>query len=408
MKNISLSIVFALFGMLFFNGCIEDDYAEPTITTPVFDGEANTSIKELKKIYTDAFPNTDYYLDENEFVTLEDDIIIEGYVVSSDQYGNFYKNIVIQETTDGSKEGINISIDESGLFTNYRVGQKVFIKCKDLVLGKYGGEVQLGAGKYYYKDREWRLSPIASPSVDLHVFQDGEPVAITPKTMKIAELSDDNVFTLVKLDNVQFKVSEKQTWANVNPEGSSEGAHNPKFPFKETIIEDMDGEEMVVFTSDYAKFAHQYTPGGSGSIVGVLSQRTDRDGAKNWQFLVSSLEDVDMTGDRFDDSSKPIEGEENAVYDFKLDFTGHDQNADFSMTNWLNYAEKGSRKWYVQKDKYSENIYASCSNYGTGDAEMVSWLVTPQVDATTQKYLALSTAQHHWAHDADESPIEIE
>jgi len=163
MKNISLSIIVALFGMLFLNSCIDDDYAEPSIEVPSFDGQANKSIKEIKSIYTAKFPSTADYLKENEFVVVEDDLIIEGYVVSNDKYGNFYKNLVIQETVDGSKEGINISIGETGLFTKYAVGQKVFIKCKGLVLGKYGGEVQLGGGKYFYKEREWRLSPIASP-----------------------------------------------------------------------------------------------------------------------------------------------------------------------------------------------------------------------------------------------------
>lgn len=394
MKNISLSIIIALFGLLFLNSCIDDDYAAPSIEAPSFEGQANKSIKELKSIYTVQFPKTDDYLKENEFVIVEDDLIIEGYVVSNDKYGNFYKNLVIQGAVDGSKEGINISIGETGLFTKYAVGQKISVKCKGLVLGKYGGEVQLGGGKYEYKSREWRLSPIASPSIANHIFKDADPVAVQDNVKTIDELTDDNLFTLVTLKGVQFITDADQTWANVD------GDSNEKFPFKETTVEDVDGNKMTIFTSDYSKFAHQLTPKGSGTITGVLSAHKG-----TYQFLVSSLDDVDMNAPRLDEK----ETEFIEVENFDLDFTGL---SNFnSLTGWHNIIEKGSREWIVKTfDNTATNTkdyYTQASGYKSKDPELVFWFITPAVNISTQKVFSVSTAKSFWEHTGSKHPVEV-
>jgi hypothetical protein len=71
--------------------------------------------------------------------SIEDDIIIKGIVISSDQAGNIYKSLYIQDSTGG----LNISLDKTNLYTIYKPGQKVYVKCKGLYLGAYGGVVQL-------------------------------------------------------------------------------------------------------------------------------------------------------------------------------------------------------------------------------------------------------------------------
>lgn len=396
MKKKSLYVIIALFGMLSFNSCIDDDYAVPVIEEPTFEGEANISIKNLKGIYTAQFPNTGDKLTEDQFVTISEDLIIEGYVVSNDQYGNFYKNLVIQPTTNGVGEGILIQLGENSLFTKYAVGQKLFVKCKGLVLGKYGNEVQIGAGKYYYKKKEWRLSPIAGPSINSHVFKDKAPVAITPTVKKIAELTADNRFTLVTIDNVQFKVATDQTWANVD------GAHSEVFPFKETIIVDAEGKELVVFTSDYSKFAYQFTPKGSGSITGVLSAHKGKN-----QFIVSSLEDVKMDQPRFGAGTPSNPGGANTTPVVSIDFKFDNQldKTDLNIEGWYNYIEKGTRRWqgkYFNTDKYGQ-----ATSYGSSDVETVTWLITQAVDLSTAKVLSLSTAKSYWNHPTNESPFEV-
>lgn len=421
MKKISLYIITALLGLLFFSSCDEKDYAEPTFAEPIFelpvDAELIT-IEDLKAIYNKEYPadrsytspvdRSNKYQNAEQFMTVEDDVYISGYVISDDQEGNFYKALVIQPDITGSSEGISISIGESSLYTKFAKGQKIFVKCKGLTLGKYGNEIQLGGSFSFYKYRtayedrpamkEYRLASIASPSIHAHIFNHATPVSLDPKPVTIAEVlaNESYKFTYLELKDVQFD-KPGVTW------GKQGGDHNDAFPFNTDVnIIDQNGDRLPLFTSNFSKFSHELITDKSGSIKGVLSYHSG-----NPQFVVNSLADVNMDDSRFNVAAKPIEGEEDVVYDFRLDFSGQNDLTDFSLDGWLNFSEKGSHKWFVQKDKYSENIYASCSNYNTGDAEMISWLISPLVDATSQKYFALFTGQHHWAHADDESPIEI-
>ena len=92
--------------------CVNDSY-----NTPKFDC-VNPNLaknKEVAAIYKLATATTKAYT--------EDDII-EAYVISSDEGGNFFKSMYLQ-STDGSV-GFNLSIDEANLYTkNFPPGRKV-------------------------------------------------------------------------------------------------------------------------------------------------------------------------------------------------------------------------------------------------------------------------------------------
>ena len=77
------------------------------------------------------------------------DLIIGGVVVSTDQPGNFYKSLYIQDGT----AGIELKRGRNGLYNDYKQGQWVYVNCRDLYVGMYGfktgnyggsGMVQIG------------------------------------------------------------------------------------------------------------------------------------------------------------------------------------------------------------------------------------------------------------------------
>lgn len=113
-------------------------YAEPEDHTPVnLDAEVgDMTIAKLKALYTSA-P-----------VTITDDLVIKGQVISSDESGNIYRTMYIQDATGA----IEVKMGKSQLYNDYKPGQWVYVRCKDLVLGQYGGRLQLGlpdpTGKY--------------------------------------------------------------------------------------------------------------------------------------------------------------------------------------------------------------------------------------------------------------------
>lgn len=414
MKKLSLYIIVALFGMLLLNSCVDDDYAEPILVEPTFEVPADASlitIEELKAIYNKEYPadrvytspvdHSNKYQNAEQFMTVEDDVYISGYVISDDKEGNFYKTLVIQPDLAGGSEGISLSIGESSLYTKFAVGQKIFVKCKDLTLGKYGNEIQLGGSFSFYKYRkayndrpamkEYRLASIASPSISAHIFNHSTPVSIDPKPVTIAEVlaNEDYKFTYLELKDIQFD-TPGVTW------GKQGGDHNDAFPFNTDVnIIDRDGNKLPLFTSNFSKFSHELITDKSGSISGVLSYHSG-----NPQFVVNSLENVKMTEARFGSSN-----DGDVTYDFNIDFEDHAKSADFSMTDWLNYKGKGSKRWFVKE--YKGNTYAECSNFGTSDNEMVSWLITPQINVDVDKFLAFETAMHHWEHDASDKPLEL-
>ena len=75
----------------------EADIYEPVTMTP------NTTILELKKMYTEGTP-----------LTIEKDIIIGGQVISEDKSGNIYKSLYIQDAT----AGIELKLGKNGLTTS--------------------------------------------------------------------------------------------------------------------------------------------------------------------------------------------------------------------------------------------------------------------------------------------------
>ena len=73
---------------------------------------------------------------------------------SSDESGNIYKALYIQDETGG----LTISINQSGLNSSYRYGQEVVIPMKDLFVGKYNGQQQLGYPQYYTQGSVWEAT----------------------------------------------------------------------------------------------------------------------------------------------------------------------------------------------------------------------------------------------------------
>jgi hypothetical protein len=59
------------------------------------------------------------------------DDIIEAYVVSSDENGNFFKTILqTLGTTTTPAVGFSVPVDASNTYVDFRIGNKVYVKLK--------------------------------------------------------------------------------------------------------------------------------------------------------------------------------------------------------------------------------------------------------------------------------------
>ncbi len=242
-----LTLIFTISVMLFLNSCVKEKFDSPAFTKPVPGSSANTTIAALNQFYADSL--------NPGFGMIHQDFIIEGVVCGNDESGNIYKNLYIQDSTGG----IDIAINKSGLYTSYRIGQKILVKCQGLYLGNYGGVPELG---YIYHaqsgDAIGRIEPIL---IKDHFFCDDYPqTPPVPKLKTIAGLTSADYSTLIKLDSVFF----------INTDAGQVYA-DPHYSSTDRTLMDKNGSIIIVRTSSYANFAGKLTPSKMCSVVGIYS-----------------------------------------------------------------------------------------------------------------------------------------
>lgn len=89
-------------------------------------------------------------------------------------------------------------------------------------------------------------------------------------------------------------------------------------------------------------------------------------------------------------------GSGNILESLDEDFGSITNNQDINFEGWLNIAEDGTRKW--QGKTFSTDKYAQATGYNSGLSSMVTWLITPNVNLTDQRYLRFRTSKAYWAH----------
>ena len=260
-----------LFAALGITSC-DDDWDTPPLAGPVATIEANTSIYDLK---------AKYWFDETngvDTIGLTDEgehIIIKGRVISSDASGNIYKNLVIQDETSA----VTFSINQSSLYTDYRMGQEVVIDVTDMYLGKYAGLQQFGWPDYS-DTYGWQTTFMPLEHFQAHAQLNGlpEPAKMDTICTSISALptTKEGIIKmqsqLVRFDGVSFENGGKATFAEYQKTTS------------QTIS---DGTaSLTVRTSGYANFYGKTLPEGEGAIVGILGYFNG-----SWQLTLRSYED---------------------------------------------------------------------------------------------------------------------
>ena len=230
--------------------------------------EANATFAQIKELY------------QGELLQIQQEWIIEGYVVSSDRMGNFFSVLHFQDDTVNPTEGFQIEIDLFESHVLFGPGQKILIKTKGLYLGKRKGVYALGgtfAG--FGSTSVGRLPALKIPE---HIFRSCEDVVpIQPKQLAVNEVDSTMTNTLVKLQGMQF-LEDDVGKPYAEPEEETE-----------RVLEDCDGNQIVLLNSGYADFQAEVIPEGNGNVTGVLLQEND-----NFMLAIRDLDDVDFPGER--------------------------------------------------------------------------------------------------------------
>ncbi|SHM53402.1 DUF5689 domain-containing protein [Flavobacterium xanthum] len=373
MKSTFYSIFLLLLMPFTFSNCVTDDIPAPKLLCTQPDFVPNKSVGEV-------------HATANAIVTqYKYDDIIEAYVVSSDEAGNFFKSISFQTlaTATTPAVGFSVPVDATNLYIDYRLGNKVYIKLKDQYTDVSFGGMRIGSifVNSYNEGGVGRLSQNDYKKV-LNASCTNVKEEVLVRSLAMSEaLNDSNLNTLVELSDVQFSAAAigRRYFEETNNVG---GATN-------WGLLDKLGNQVYFRTSSFSDFATKVVPDGSGKVRGILTKY-----GTDYQLLPRSEKDVVMTGKR-------------AVPFFSEDFETVIDKSKLSLPAWANLVQKGTLFW--KGTVYSGNGYAEFNITGTKVVSNVAWLISPKIDMDvhTKEVLTFRTAQHHLDVDSPLNALDV-
>ena len=243
MKNLILTICVLMFviSIVIMLSCNKKFDEPPAYMAP--DLTPTLTIAQLKMMH--ATGNV-------ESITTDD--IIEGVVIANDSSGNFYKQIIIEDST----AGIAINIDDYNLYSSYPVGRNVFIKLNGLILYDDNKLIQIGGSK----DANNNINPIAAPLKNQYVIKGVGNVPVAPKVIDVSDLNDSYQNMLIQLTNMEF--SEADTAKTYADTSSSKNAVS-------FVLKNCSNKSVTLRNSGFVSFAGANVPNGNGSITSIYS-----------------------------------------------------------------------------------------------------------------------------------------
>ncbi|NNL15306.1 MAG: DUF5017 domain-containing protein [Flavobacteriaceae bacterium] len=374
-----LNIVLALLVSIAFFSCVEDDdFSVPEslgteeneglqeILTAIANNEVSEiSITDVKNLYN------------GQVTLIESDLVVKGYVTSSDQTGNFYKEFYMQDAPENPTAAVGVVLNQVDSYNQFNQGREVYIKLKGLYIGENSSEVLTIGGQ---EDGD-EVDEIAGNQIPEYLFRSGTTETLIPLTAGPSDINESHLGMLVELENVQFPA---------NLVGSTFVNPYDDFDTQYPLVSCDNGAELLLETSSFANFNQVPLPlDGRGNITGVITKTF---GGNDIVMVLNTTDDITFNDSRCD----PV---------FEESFNSAVDNTNLDIADWLNYAEAGGELWTEQV--YSGNGYAEFTAFSTGDASNIGWLITPGIDMDAQEGEILNFQTEYAYPDAGHYPLEV-
>ena len=279
-------------------------------------------------------------------ITFENDLTVYGIITMDETDGNIYKNVFMQDHTGA----INVRLMSGG---GLYEGDSIRIALKGCYLSSYNGVLQLD-----------------SVDVDWNVVKQSVGNSLIPEVVSIDQITSAKESELVKIENVQFVQWQlDETYAD-----------KENLQSEDRLLEDQNGNTVVVRTSGYSSFADQTIAQGSGSIVCIVNHFNGE-----IQLLIRSYAEINMDEPRFPGL---------LLYkDFNDD--------DIYSGGWTTQAVVGTfAEWETSSAGGAPNPYAVISNYDFDSGNNVAtdnWLISPSFDlsASVTPTLSFDNAENY-------------
>ena len=374
-----INIILALCVSLAFFSCVQDDdFSVPEslgteenqglqdILSAISSNELTLiSITNLKNLYN------------GQATLIESDLVVKGYVTSSDKTGNFYKEFYMQDAPENPTAAIGVVLNQVDTYNQFNQGREVYIKLKGLYVGLNSSDVLTIGGQGDGNE----VDVITANQIPDFIFRSSTTETLVPVTADPSDINNSHMGMLVALQNVQFPA---------NLVGSTFVDAYDDFDTQYPLVSCGNGSELLIETSSFASFNQVPLPlNGRGTIVGVITRTF---GGSNIVLVLNSTDDINFNENRCD----PL---------FEESFNTAIDNTDLNLPGWINYAEAGSVVWTEQV--YSGNGYAELNPYNSGDSSNIVWLITPGIDMDGQDGEILTFQTEHAYPDSGHDPLDV-
>lgn len=295
--------------------------------------------------------------------TTED--IMEAYVTSTDERGQFFKSVSFQTMpTDGSDPiGFSVAIDDTNLYTkDLYPGRKVFIKMNGLYYAIVDGSLKIGGlfGSQVGRISQFTYKNNIIPSCD-EVSEDDLVTSMT-----IGEANSNSALNrLIEISDVQF--AEAEIGEPYYTESLDLGGATNR------TITDLFGSQMIFRVSSFANFSGDLIPSTSGKVRGVMTKFSS-----DFQFLPRRGTDIMLTEQRMAPLTPTYE-----------------ETFSTNWTQWVKFSVSGSQQWSLNTNNQGNpGNCARMSGFSGGAQVNEDWLISPAYDlsALSNAILTYDTA----------------
>lgn len=248
------------------------------------------SISEVKSMYKSYWKRP---------FQVDTDIIVKAYVTSSDQSGNFYKELYLQDNPEAPNSGIKLILNLTDTYNRFNKGREVYIRLNpptptNYPNGLYIGEERVGnkvitiGGGTETNQYGTTVTSLSENQINASVFRSKETYDITPLVVQIPQLSNDHIGMFVQIENTEFE-------ANLAGERYFNPSEN--YDTSRTIqsCSEATYSTFDVETSSFSSFKNELLPTGNGTVAGIISKTYD---GSRLVLVLNNTDDVNMNNER--------------------------------------------------------------------------------------------------------------
>ena len=343
--------------------CVQDD--DFTVPTSLGD-EENAGLADLLNTATEvSIADVKAMYQVGEFIEAVDtDIYVKGYVSSSDQTGNFFKEFFIQDSPTNPTVALKVILNRVDTYNQFNFGREVYISLKGLFIGeeRVGNGVTTIGGSIETDQYGTTVASLNENQIKQKVLRSSETLEITPLNLGLTAINSSHIGLLVKVDNVEFA----DDLAGLNYFDPTEVFDTQR------ILQDCSGftySQFILETSSFSNFKNEPLPTKNGSVTAIVSKTFD---GASLILALNTIDDVNMENPRCTLLD---------ITDFEIVF---EEDFTSGQGNWEVINTVGTREWSAGSFNGEGYMRGSAFAGGSNIDQMVSWLISPTIDFDAQ------------------------